>query len=442
MNKEELKECQIAIHQLIEADDYEQALVLIYAVLEEYPDDAATLHFLGYIWLMSDKPAFAYQLFRRALQENPGNKALWTSLGRACHELARYEDAMKFFMKSAELDPDYALAYSNMSATLVQLSEWNDAEKAATTALEIAPTDLNSQLNLAHCYLAKGEWDNGWRQWGKSLGGKFRKEYTYGDEARWDGSEGKRLVIYGEQGLGDEIFYASCINDAIARSEAVYIDCDPRLEQLFKRSFPKAIVHGTRRELTPEWVQDADINARCAIGGLPEFFRHSNKDFPGVQYLVADLDKRNQWHELFKSWNKTVIGITTHGGKRATNAKGRQLTEDDLKPLLKRKDIALVSLDYAVDAKIDGVYYPECAENTENYDDLAALIAELDMVIGVPTTAQHCAAALGVKTWCLVPKRHQWRYAVPSMYWYRSMRLIYQDDYSWADVISRVEKQL
>jgi tetratricopeptide (TPR) repeat protein len=446
MDRDELKECQIAIHQLIEADDYENALPLIYAVLEEYPDDAATLHFLGYIWLMSDKPAFAYQLFRRALQENPANKALWTSLGRACHELAHYEDAIKFFMKSAELDPSYALAYSNLSATLVQLSEWDDVEKAATTALELSPTDLNAQLNLAHCYLAKGEWDNGWRQWGKSLGGKFRKEYTYGDEARWRGEEGKRLVIYGEQGLGDEIFYASCINDAIDRSEAVYIDCDPRLEQLFKRSFPRAIVHGTRRELTPEWVQDADINSRCAIGGLPEFFRHDNRDFPGTPYLVADEQKRlthrRQLQEAKSNGAKLLVGITTHGGKRMTNAKGRQLTEEDLKPLLKRKDIQLVSLDYKVEDKIDGIYYPECAENTENYDELAALIAELDMVIGVPTTAQHCAAALGVKTWCFVPKRHQWRYAQPSMPWYRSMRLIYQDNRSWKEVVEYVERQL
>ena len=450
MDKNELKECQIAIHQLIEADDYENAMPLIYTVLEFYPDDAATLHFLGYIWLMSDRTVFAYQMFRRALQEQPGNKALWTSLGRACHELQMYEDAIKFFIKSAELDPSYAMAYSNMSATLVQLSQWDDAEKASNTALELSPIDLNAQMNLAHSYLARGEWDAGWKQWSKSLGGKFRKEYTYGDETRWTGDKGRSLVIYGEQGLGDEIFYASCINDAISISKKVYIDCDPRLEQLFKRSFPNAEVHGTRRDVAPEWVTDAEIDARCAIGGLPEFFRHTNKDFPGTSYLIADENKRKFWRELFDNGKLTgettnsamFIGITTHGGKKATNSTGRQLTEDDLKPLLRRKDIQLVSLDYAVETKIDGIYYPECALNTENYDDLAALIAELDMVVGVPTTAQHCAAALGVKTWCLVPKRHQWRYAQPSMPWYRSMRLIYQDDAEWIDVIRRVETQL
>jgi len=440
MDKDELKECQIAIHQLIEADDYENAMPLIYAVLEEYPDDAATLHFLGYIWLMSERTVFAYQMFRRALQEQPGNKALWTSLGRACHELQMYEDAIKFFIKSAELDNNYAMAYSNMSATLVQLSQWDDAEKAARTALDCNPTDLNSQLNLAHCYLARGEWKEGWHEWNKSLGGKFRKELIYGDEARWNGSKGRNLVIYGEQGLGDEIFYGSCINDAIRDSKHVIIDCDPRLETLFKRSFPDAEVHGTRKVDHPEWLEKAEIDARCAIGGLPEFYRLTNKDFPGSTYLLADEHKVNEWKSVLKD-KKCYIGITTHGGKKATNSKGRKLTADDLAPLLKRKDIQLVSLDYDLEERIDGVLYFDEAITSQDYDDTAALIASLDMVMGVPTTALHCAAALGVKTWCLVPKRHQWRYAQPSMPWYRSMRLIYQDDAEWIDVIRRVEKQ-
>jgi hypothetical protein len=67
---------------------------------------------------------------------------------------------------------------------------------------------------------------------------------------------------------------------------------------------------------------------------------------------------------------------------------------------------------------------------------------ECDMVLGVNTTAQHCAAAMGVKTWCLVPTWHQWRYAQPSMPWYRHMRIIYQDNDTWKEVINKVAKQL
>jgi tetratricopeptide (TPR) repeat protein len=399
MDLNEIKNIQLAIHDLINQEKYDEALPLIYSVLEEYPNEAATLNFLGYIWLMGDKPAFAYQFFRRALQEMPGNKAIWTSLGRAAHELNMYEDALKYFLKSAELDPTYALAYSNAAATLVQT-------------------------------------------WHKSLGGKFRKEWVYGDEVRWDGTKDKTLIIYGEQGLGDEIFYGSCIPDAISSSKQVYIDCDPRLEGLFKRSFPEAEVHGTRKEDSPEWLADKKFDYRCAIGGLPQFFRHTNKDFPGTPYLKADPERRTMWRGLFDSWGKKVIGLTTKGGIKHTNAKGRELTQEDIEPLLKLKDYVIVSLDYSVERKLDGVKYFDFATSAKDYDDTAALIAECDMVLGVNTTAQHCAAAMGVKTWCLVPTWHQWRYAQPSMPWYRHMRIIYQDNDTWKEVINKVAKQL
>jgi hypothetical protein len=443
MSPEELKKCQLAIHDLIQHDDYENALPVIYRVLEEHPNDAATLHFLGYIWLTSGKEAFAYQMFRRALQEAPNNHAIWTSLGRAAHELNMTKEAINCFWKSVEIKPDYAMAYSNAAATLVQTSDWESAEKAAKMALECDPTDLNSQLNLSHCYLAKGKWADGWKQWAKSLGGKFRKEWTYGDESRWDGSAGKRLVIYGEQGLGDEILFASCVDDAIRVSEKVWIDCDPKLENLFKRSFPTAEVHGTRREEQPEWVLSADPTARCPIGGLPEFFRLNDADFPGTPYLDADPERVLMWKSLFKSWGDVkVIGLTTHGGVKANNERGRTLAVEDLEPLLSMKGVRFVSLDYKDNVKDPRIAEFPFAAKSEDYDDQAALIAACDMVLGTPTTAQHCAVGLGVKTWCLVPTYHQWRYAYHYYPWGRSMRLIMQGERSWSDVINQVVKEL
>ena len=134
-------------------------------MLENYPDDAATLHFLGYIWLMTGKEAFGYQLFRRALQESPANKAIWVSFGRSCHELGMYDKAIMAFLKAAELDPSYSLAYSNAAATLIQQSEWDKARKSCEMALECNPNDVHANLNLAHCHLAKGEWKEGWEYW-------------------------------------------------------------------------------------------------------------------------------------------------------------------------------------------------------------------------------------------------------------------------------------
>jgi tetratricopeptide (TPR) repeat protein len=195
MDRDELKKVQLAIHDLVNREEYSAALPLINEVLENYPDDDATLNFMGYIHLMGDQPALAYQYFRRALQESPGNKALWTSLGRAYHELDMFEDAIKCFLKSAEIDNSYALAYSNAAASFVQQSEWKNAEEVCNLALETNPDDQNAQMNLAHTYLAQGKWEDGWKQWGKSLNSKFRKEWHYGDESRWEGQAGKDIII-------------------------------------------------------------------------------------------------------------------------------------------------------------------------------------------------------------------------------------------------------
>jgi len=445
MDKDELVKCQKAIHELVEHNDFENALPVIYSVLEYHPNDALTLHMLGFIWLQSGKEAFAYQMFRRALQENTKSHQVWTSVGRAAYELGQFKEAINCFVEAVRINPEYVLAYSNMSATLVHLSDWDGAQKAAEMALELDPSDLNARMNLSHCYLAQGHWKAGWEAWGLSLGGKFRKEWTYGDEPRWNGEKGRRLVVYGEQGVGDEMSYASCIPDAISCCEKVFVDCDPKLEGLFRRSFPGAIVHGTRRDDSPDWVQNADINARCAIGGLPEFFRLKTEDFPGTPYLVADPERRLMWKSLFDAWGGKTVGICTRGGIKRTNETGRDIGFNAWLPILHRKGYNFVSLDYkARDTQffeeLHGVKihkFPFATESSD-YDDVAALIAELHCVIGVNTAALHCAGALGVPTIALIPEHMQWRYAIDPMPWYKSMKLWYQKG-SWEHTLNALQ---
>lgn len=445
MTKDDLVECQKAVKELVEKNDFENALPLIYSCLESYPNDAPTLHFLGYLYLTAGQEAFAYQYLRRALQEAQ-TPSLWVSLGRAAHELEMYQEAINCFLKAAEMDHSYADAYANAAASLVQQSKWDDAEKAAKLALEIQPNKLSAELNLAHCLLAKGDWVEGWKHWAKSLGCKYRKEWTYGDEVRWDGSPNKRLVIYGDQGLGDEIFFGSCINEAIDISQKVWIDCDPKLAGLFKRSFPKAEVHGTRLDPGPQWVSGASIEARVPIGGLPEFFRKTDKDFPGAPYIVPCPDRKLMWSSLFKSWGKKVVGITTHGGGKHTNEKGRKIELEDWLPILQTKGYEFVSLDYKPNPELEmfcelndvTIHQFNTVTQSKDYDDTAGLISALDLVIGVNTTALHCSAAMGVKTIALIPKYHQWRYARPFMPWYRSMRLITQEDETWGEVLAKL----
>jgi tetratricopeptide (TPR) repeat protein len=417
------KDLLLAIKDLVEHDDFEHAMPLIYEALEQDPNNVYALNFLGYVYLVTGKDAFAYYTFAHALTLAPNNKTILVNMGKAEHEMAKFDSAIQHFLKAAEIDPNYAMAYANAAASLIQMSQWQDAEKAALLALECNPSDISAQMNLAHCYFAKGNWKNGWINYELSLGTKLRKEYSYGDETRWNGEKDKAVVIYTGEGLGDEVLYASIVNDAIKDCKKVIIDCDKRLEGLFKRSFSKADVYGTRTDESPAWLANAKIDYRCAIASLGKFYRNKDTDFTGAAYLVADPERRIMWRALFDSYKKPVIGITSHGGFKKNNEAGRTITEDDLSYFLNDTRYEFVSLDYKDGVSHKRLHKFKFATQSKDYDDTAALIAELDLVIGVNTTAHHVAGALGVKTVTLVPKWHWWRYA-REFTWYKSQSLV------------------
>lgn len=430
----------LAAHSLVEQEQYSEALPLIEEILEDFPNHSGALNMAGYCWLELGKDATAYQFFQRALQVQPTNKYVLVNCGRALHELGKYQEAIWYFLDAAKQDPSYTMAYSNAAASLVQLSSWADGLKAAELALECDPDDKNSRMNVANCYIALGRLKEGWEAFELSLGGKFRREWVYGDEPRWDGEEGKTIVIYGEQGLGDEIYYMESANAAIAASKKVYVDCDPKLEGLFRRSFPDAEVHGTRREDSVAWLEGVKLDGRCSMATLPKFYRNSKEDFPCLPYLVADPERRMMWRALFDSYKKPVIGVCLTGGTKKNNLAGRSVSPDAFKWIAERYNAVLVSLEYKGDDPEGYKSFP-FATRSQDYDDTAALIAECDAVVGICTTAMHCAAALGVPTHVLVPDEHNFKFAggIPPLkneHWY------HQKGRDWADVVKGINLDL
>lgn len=411
---------------------------MIEAILEQDPQNVPALNMSGYCWLELGKDATAFQMFARALQLDPENKNVTLNLGRALHELGMYRGAIQYYLKAAEIDPSYAMAYGNAAASLVQMSQWEDGLKAAQMCLEADPDNAGARMNIANCLIATGQLVEGWKAYELSLGSKFRKEWTYGDEPRWDGTPGETLVIYGEQGLGDEIYFMESAKAAILDAQKVYIDCDPRLEGLFRRSFPDAEVHGTRRDDCIDW--GGDITARCAMGSLPRFYRNRLDDFPREPYLKACPDRSLMWRALFDSYRKPVVGVCLSGGTKKNNQTGRTISPDDFQTLRDKYDAVFVSLEYKGDDP-DWCKSFQFATRSSDYDDTAALISQCDAVVGICTTAMHCADALGVPTYTLVPDYHNWKFsgAIPYL---KNSTVIYQAGRDWSDVIAGVNLDL
>ena len=434
----EIKDIQKAVFELIQQGELEDAANVVAPLLENDPNDAIALNFLGIIHLELHNFHLAYQYLRRALQEKVNIAPVWVNFGLAAHELGRNEEALNAYLKSGEIDNEYVKAYVNAAALFIEESKWDDAKKACEIALQIDPESSMAKKNLAHVHLAKHEWTQGWKYWELSLGNKYRKEWSYGTEKRWDGSKNQAVVIYGEQGLGDEIMYASVIPDAINDCKKVIIDCDPKLKKLFKRSFPKADVHGTRRDSKPYWLADARIDARCAISSLPGFYRNKDEDFPGVPYLKADPELVRMWKGLFAEWKKPVYGLCLHGGSKLTGESWRKLEPEDFSPLF-ALDAIFISLDYKGTLNHPKIREFQWATQFSDYDITASLIASLDACIGVNTTAMLCADALGITTHTLIPTKHDWRHEGKSLWSKSNNSYLQEKGESWRDVVKRVK---
>lgn len=431
--------------QMVERGEYDVALDISNAHLARDPDSVPAL--LMSYWCHDKAQRFgeAYQFAARALELAPKMGAAWLNYGKAAMSLYRPE-AEKALQQAVMLakEKNAALdALTNLSAYYCDAGDYDKCEQIATHALDINPESPKAKANLGLAQLAKRNWADGWNNYGSVIGGPLRKLMKYHPdqpESMWDGTPDKRVVIYGEQGLGDEISFASMIPDAIKVSRKVIIDCDKRLEGLFKRSFPEAQVYGTRwSHLTKEGAEwdefDKRPQASIISGHLGSIFRLKDSDFPGTPYLVADPERVAMWQGYFQTKRKPIIGIAWSGGLPWTADRFRRWQLEALQPIFNAVDAHWVCLQYKQDCvkemtEFKGAYlndYPY-ATRTKDYDDTAALVKSCDLVIGMQTSVMHLAAALGVETWCFVNSRKQWRYGTDEMLWYKAMKLFRQAD--------------
>lgn len=264
-----------------------------------------------------DSYGLAYNINRRAAELAPGNAAAWHNIGKCYHERQKDREADEHFRKALKVQPSFYNALEGLSLSSLNRGEFEEAIFYANRALAENHEAQEARTNRAMGYLGLKRWREGWRDYNTNIGKeKNRKEMIYGSEIRWDGTKGLDVVVYGEQGIGDEISFASCMPDLIRDSKSVTYECDGRIERLMQRSFPSIKVHGTRyKETLPKWRAEAKFDARVALGQLPFFYRNKDEDFHGKSYLIPRPEMTAQWRTLLDSLpTKPNIGIAWTGG--------------------------------------------------------------------------------------------------------------------------------
>lgn len=470
----------------LESRQFERALALCHQILSHAPEHPAALQMAGLVaqqqgrldeaisWLdravaadsrngilrftragmlrKAGRLQEALADYRRAVEYAPDFQPAWTNLTAVLQDLEQYEEALPAAERAAALDANCPIAQYNLAHAYAELGDPQRAIEHYERAVALAPGNLVARWNLAVCRLLAGDFERGWPDFELRVAASQVHHDRY-PQPRWQGEPlaGKTLLIHPEQGIGDEILFASCVDDAIKQARRVVLVCEPRLAALFARSFPQAGVYGwqRRRDYLPP-VLPEEVDFQIPAGSLPLYFRRTRSDFPRPErYLVPDARQVERWkNQLAALGPGPFVGLSWQAGGKPSESRRRSIALVRWRELLALPGLQFINLQYGdvtpdlLAARSLGFTVHELpnADPLVDLDGFAALLAALDLVVSVGNATVHLAGALGVPTLALLPVAPSWRWLQQGTecLWYRSVRLIRQArGEPWEAVLAR-----
>lgn len=426
-------------------------------LLKRDPSDAEAMFVAGTAFLQAGQEGIACLVLnaaRCAATEKVALGATWNNIGCALQEY-QPEEAYRAFLKAIEYGHNEEHIYDNLCNVASQIGRHAEALEFAAKGRD-ALTAYNRSFALMHL----GRWGEAWAAYAKSVGRSCRPltERNY-DLPRWDGKKPGKVIIHGEQGVGDEIMFMSmCPKDFDG-----VIECNPRTETLFARSFPRARVYGTLLEGYLEWPLHERADYHIEMGGLGEVY--APEPFRRGPFLMADQSRYHGWYAWLGCEDgghsasiraglkerKKRVGIAWTGGAWSTGRAKRSVPFELIARLIDANpDVTFVCLEYE-DRREELAAYPQvlnphwATKKGADLDDLAALVSSLDLVISATNSTVDVAGALGVPCWALVPHNPPWRYSdaagADKMWFYESVRCFRQqarDNGRWERVVGQV----
>jgi tetratricopeptide (TPR) repeat protein len=434
----------INLHALGKLDEavacYQQALAIKPNYPETHGNLAIVLHEQGKV-----EESIAHH--EQALALNPALAASHYNLGNALQSQDKLGEAIGCYSRALALQPNYAEAHYNWGCALYAMGNADGALERYRSALALNPDYAQAHFSESLAQLLKAEFASGWRnyewRWRTKEHDTRMRPYP---QPCWTGSNlSGRLLIWGEQGIGDEIMFAGLIPEVIRTGNRCVLDCDPRLGPLLARSFPAVEVISS--PAPDHRVEDFDAHLPC--GSLPALFRSNEAAFSATTcpYLVPDLLARDHFRASY-SGERRVVGLAWYTRNRKTG-RNRSIRLSLLAPLFAHNDIRWVSLQYgepvALEAEAAAAKASLLIDRSVNQfadiDRFAAQIAAMDLVITIDNSTAHLAGALGIPTWLLLPFAPDWRWRETreDSPWYPSLRLFRQPKLGdWSTVIQNV----
>lgn len=404
--------------------------------------------------------ALSEQHSRAALRLEPDSLHALTNLGTALIEQGRIDEARMAYDEAVRLapgDPFVCIARGAMSLEVD--GRVDEGIEWFRKAQRLQPGLSRAEVKEASALLLSGRYAEGWeryeaRKQHSSIGFELYESIHLRD---WDGSAlgGRSIVLYGEQGLGDEIMFSSCVPEVLAQTDTCHFLCHERLTGLFARSFSDATVIGWRRQgRDTKAIEVPRADFKCALGTLPRYLRGSREAFPDHNgYLLPDPSRVARWQNRLGELGPGVkMGISWQGGVPHTGKGRRSLGLRHLEPILRMPGISWISFQYTeCRAELEqffedtGIRIHHWQEAIDDLEEHAALAAAVDHRVSVCTTFAHLCGALGKSVWILAPHVPEWRYGMEgtTMAWYPSARIYRQArPRQWNEAIERLGADL
>lgn len=369
----------------------------------------------------------------------------------------RYEECLETCNRVEHLRPDYApFLVPSRAVCHAYLGHFDEAFRYAEIADRMDHNNLGFAIFRGMIHLQHENYAEGWEYYRYRIfsEGKLWRLLPF---PIWQGErlEGKTILVLAEQGLGDQVMFASCLPDLLALNpKEVVLEANSRVAKTLARSFPeiRVLPSGQRGfdwlpgELTPDYYTH--------IAELARHFRPSKEAFPAHSgYLRADPERVAYWKaRLDEVSDLPKIGLSWRGGLQRTRRAIRSLRLDQMDGLLTDPRVQFVNLQYGpVQEEIDsyaharGLKIVNWPEAIDDLDEFAALIQALDLVVTVCNTTVHYSGALGKPCWVMAPYVPEWRYGLhgPTMRWYPSVTMFRQSTPGdWSGVLAKVHEAL
>ena len=426
--------------------NYDEAIKIFENILQIDTKNLSALNSLARTYHEKREKVKAETYYLKALKINKLSFYLLNNIAGFYREELSYDKAIDYYNQALSVNPNNAYIYNNLAKIYFDLNNHKEALENSFKALEMKKNDGDIKKTISFIYLKDHDFQNGWNYFDGRLDLEdFKEKNNYVKKLNnklyrsnnLNNKTGKFLIVR-EQGVGDEILYSSMYEEFLNDINNTVIECDPRLLNLYKRSFPKYsekfVSLGT---ITNDDRQFNKIDNIIYAGSLGRYYRKNIKDFKNNSFLKVNkknLEDMQKKLSIYKKKFKIGLSWKSFNNKFASD---KSLNLKDLNKIFNITDCDIFNLQYG-DVKDEINSFNNQAKNKlinikgldlyNDFEAIASLLMSLDVFVTISNSTAHLAGALGVKTILIKPENfavfHYWNQKTDETPWYNSIKLV------------------